>query len=73
MHTHTFMCTSSALSNTLPVTTVNLHSIFYIPKHYIRPKEKEQISVEKLKKYVAFVDLTFKYIPFRVWESMQQL
>ena len=81
-HTHTHMCISSVLETTIysclityppPVITVNLHSIFYIPSTILDPKRKKKISVEKLKKYFAFVNFTFKYVSFRAWESIQQL
>lgn len=45
-HIHTFMCISSALSNTLPVTTVNLHSIFYIPSTILDLKRKNRYQLK---------------------------
>lgn len=40
-------------------------------KHYSRPKRREKISVEKLKKYFAFVDPTFNCVPLRGWENIK--
>lgn len=81
MHRHTYVYLQCFGNNHIllpitypsPVITVNLHSIFYIPSTILDPKRKKKISVEKLKKYFAFVNLTFKYVPFRAWESIQQL
>ena len=53
-HTHTFMCISSvleisitpALSNTLPVIPVNLHSIFYILSTILDLKRKNKYQLK---------------------------
>lgn len=56
-----------------PLLIATLYCTFYIPSSIIDLKGKKIKSVEKLKKYFAFVDLTFKCVPFRSWESIQQL